>query len=388
MSEKAVLMGVGDLILDLPDPDKYFDEARATLRSGDVVIGQIEVPYCDHPQYSSFAATSAPASPTDRLEALPRAGFNVGTTAGNHSFDQGENGVVETLGKLRELGMVTAGTGRNLDEARLPGLIEKKGIRFAVFQYNCVGPMNSWASPCKAGAAFIRVNTFYVYEQEVMSITPQQIYSIAEPATLHRMKEDFDKVRGSVDVIVAAFHLGALGKPFLFQSQIDITHSAIDWGADIVLCHHSHALQGVEVYNGRPIFYSLGNFVTVSQALRRDGTGSKQRTFAPFIWPHVARGANTAEKGIVPYSTPEYPFNQDSRNTLIAKAEFTKDGIVSASMIPCWINDQSKPEPVKKDGLGTQVLDYVKWCNELQELNTEFEWNEEGTEIKIAGVGG
>ena len=140
MEETATVLSVGDLILDVPGVEKYFDESRALLKSGDVVMGQVEIPYTLRPQWSAYDNHSAPATDPVRLEAMKDAGFNVGTCAGNHSFDQGYYGVMDTLDKLHELGIATAGEGANEEEACAPAVITRKGLKFACFSYTAVGP--------------------------------------------------------------------------------------------------------------------------------------------------------------------------------------------------------------------------------------------------------
>lgn len=63
-----------------------------------------------------------------------------------------------------------------------------------------------------------------------------------------------------VDVVIAACHWGAEGEHYPMKSQIDLAHELVDCGADLVIGNHPHVLQGVELYNGKIICYSLGNF--------------------------------------------------------------------------------------------------------------------------------
>ena len=69
MKETVTVLSVGDLILDVPGVEKYFDESRALLKSGDVVMGQVEIPYTLRPQWSAYDNHSAPATDPVRLEA-------------------------------------------------------------------------------------------------------------------------------------------------------------------------------------------------------------------------------------------------------------------------------------------------------------------------------
>src|SRR5262249_32857335 len=84
---------VGDLILELPEPDLLFDRARSLLQSADLVIGHVKVPHTRRGRELAFDVP-APAAPPDHLAALARAGFHVATLAGNHIFDRGPEGVL------------------------------------------------------------------------------------------------------------------------------------------------------------------------------------------------------------------------------------------------------------------------------------------------------
>jgi Bacterial capsule synthesis protein PGA_cap len=79
---------VGDLILDEPEPDFFLTPSAPVLQAGDVVIGQVEVPHSTRGQLQSADVPARPSDPRN-LEALPRAGFNVATLAGNHIADAG-----------------------------------------------------------------------------------------------------------------------------------------------------------------------------------------------------------------------------------------------------------------------------------------------------------
>ena len=144
MSNAALLM-VGDLILDEPDPDFFFEPCRATLRAADLLIGHVEVP---HTRGGSEQSTDIPAPPAnpDHLRALVNAGFHIATLAGNHINDSGPVGIADTVATLRELGIATTGAHANLAAAREPALRTVQGLRVGMLSYNCVGPRESWAS--------------------------------------------------------------------------------------------------------------------------------------------------------------------------------------------------------------------------------------------------
>jgi poly-gamma-glutamate synthesis protein (capsule biosynthesis protein) len=82
------------------------------------------------------------------------------------------------------------------------------------------------------------------------------------------VKSDIEKARPTADLVVVSFHWGAELMTAAKDYQVELGRKAIDWGADLVLGHHPHVLQELEVYQGRLIAYSLGNFVFGSESNR------------------------------------------------------------------------------------------------------------------------
>jgi poly-gamma-glutamate capsule biosynthesis protein CapA/YwtB (metallophosphatase superfamily) len=143
------LMLVGDLILDEPEPDLFFEPARSTLQEADLLVGHVEVPHTRRGRETTSDVPAQPSNP-DNVAALKRAGFHVATLAGNHMFDAGPEGMEDTISTLRLLGIVTTGAGMYLAEAREPAVVVRLGLRVGVLSYNCVGPKDSWADEKKA----------------------------------------------------------------------------------------------------------------------------------------------------------------------------------------------------------------------------------------------
>ena len=379
--ERAAVLAVGDLILGASDAAAHFDETRSILSGGDVVIGQIETPHTNRPHWSNGEAAAAGALPPERLSCLRQAGFDIITGAGNHVFDQGENGVLDTIDALQKSGVLTAGFGADLAQARRPARMEKNGIRFACLEYNCNGPREAWATPAKAGGAFIRVVTAYVNDSAEIGGLPTAIYTIADPASMEWMRLDIEAVRAQCDIVICAFHLGRMGSEELLQCQTEITHRAIDWGTDIVVCHHAHTLQGIERYRGRPIFYNLGNFVTTAPDGPPSEAEQMQRAFDPTDWQGVRPPLPPRERK--PFVAKNYPFDQRSRHTGIAKIICSKEGVVETRFIPCWINDLAHPVPVTRENGGEQAAAHLRRLNELEGLKTDLRWDETGTELIV-----
>ena len=384
-NKTATVLSVGDLILDVPDVDRYFDESRELLKSGDVVIGQVEIPYTARPQWSAYDNHSAPATDPVRLEAMLRAGFNVGTCAGNHSFDQGTYGVTDTLDKLHELGIATAGEGADYDEAYAPAVIERRGLRFACFSYTAVGPKTVQATPAKAGAAFIYVATSYDNDTNEPGALPTHIYTSVSPAALEQMRGSFRKAKESGATVLASFHMGRMHSTDIQQYQTEIARAAIDAGAEMVFAHHPHTLLGIEMYRGKPIFYSIGHFVFATDAFLQQGTAlAGQRRFLPNHWQGVNTEALIKPREPITETIPFYVGDQASRNTLIAKGVFDSGGLVRASFIPCFIDDDGHPVPVRRGEKGDDVLAHIRMLCELEQLDTAFTWSEDGTEVYLS----
>ena len=125
MSE-LTMMAVSDIILDTPRPaEQFFDLVKPVFAEGDVVVGQCEVYYTSRPEFT-FIDPRYPStpSPIKSISALPYAGFNVMTMAGNHTWDAGVPGIEDTIKGLDENGIVHTGAGMNLEEAHKPAIIE------------------------------------------------------------------------------------------------------------------------------------------------------------------------------------------------------------------------------------------------------------------------
>ncbi len=243
------VMLVGDLILDEPKPDRFFDRSRHLLRSADIAIGHVEVPHTTRGVEAS-SDIPAPAANPRHLGAVAKAGFHVATLAGNHVYDAGPNGVTDTVKTLRGHGVLTTGAGRTLAEARRPAIVDRAGLRLGVLSYNCVGPADSWASSKKPGCAFVKVLTHYVLDHATPG-GPPAIYTFADPETLDRMQADVAALRRTVDIVVVALHKGVGHTPALLAMyERPVARAAIDAGADIVVGHHAHILRGIETTAG------------------------------------------------------------------------------------------------------------------------------------------
>lgn len=368
MSSAPLTIGaVGDVILDAPDPDSYFVPSLAALRSPDVLVGHVEIPHTLRGYEQSTYAASTPVPP-EHLEAMQRAGFSVATLAGNHIGDRGAEGVADTLGTLRGLGLATAGAGMDIAEARQPAIVERHGHRVGVLSLNCVGPDIAKATSMKAGAAYIDVHTVYGEPFGGPGGAPTDVTTLADRRHVEQMAADVRELRTQVDTVVVALHKGVLHVPVVVADyERDIARAAIDAGADAVIGHHAHILKGIEFHRGRPILHGLGNFVTVTGALRESPDNSPERR----AW--AARRRRLTGFDPDP-SMPRYPFHPESRNTLIALLRCTPGTAPTVHFVPCWIDGDARPVPVGGDA-GERVVRYVERISQQAGFAVSVGWD-------------
>lgn len=151
--------------------------------------------------------------------------------ANNHVYDYGAEGLVDTLKHLDYYGVKHVGAGLNLGDARRPIIRSVEGKKIAFLAYGNY-------SPAKGNSPGIAYRN------------PQHVV------------EDIKKAKktGS-DYVIVNFHWGIERNTLPTKDDQDLAHFAIDNGADVIVGHHPHVLQPVEIYKGKIIAYSLGNFV-------------------------------------------------------------------------------------------------------------------------------
>jgi poly-gamma-glutamate capsule biosynthesis protein CapA/YwtB (metallophosphatase superfamily) len=208
-------------------------EVREYLQSADLTLANFENPLIRNAVWHPDAATF-----TGDLRLLPileQAGIDGVTLGNNHILDAGVPGLRETMVHLDDAGIAHAGAGMDLAEAREPMIFELGGTKVGVLSYQGVPYYDwAWATETAPGTAPLRRSI---------------------------MREDIERLRPGVDLIVVSPHWGkeyiATPEPW----QVDFAHAAVDAGADIFVGGHAHWPKGIEVYRGKPIFYGVGNFL-------------------------------------------------------------------------------------------------------------------------------
>ncbi len=210
-----------------------FQVLTPLLREGDVEFANLEGPVTTAGERATDKTFTFKMDPR-AVDGIAGAGFTLFSIANNHIMDYGPTGLRNTIHALRSRGMAFAGAGMTITEARAPAIVRVKGLRIALQAYSATFPETFYAGEARPGTAF-----------------PHEEY----------LEEDIPRDRRSADLVIASFHWGQelMEEPKDYQREL--AHRAVDLGAGIVLGHHPHVLQGIEVYHGGIIFYSLGNFV-------------------------------------------------------------------------------------------------------------------------------
>ena len=250
--EAVSLVFVGDIMLaDSPGKvirrgEDPFAPFAAILKSADIRVGNLEC----------VVATTGSAEPDKpfTFRAAPRSlafvkrHFDAVGLANNHTGDYGPQAFTEMLGLLDKAGIGYFGGGADLARAHTPLIIERKGMRIALLAYNEFFPRSFEADVDKPGVAW--------------SEDEQVRRDIALARTQYH-----------ADLVIPFMHWGLEHEPLASARQRQLARVMIDAGADAVVGGHPHVTQDVEQYRGKPIVYSLGNFVFDGFAHADNNTG-------------------------------------------------------------------------------------------------------------------
>jgi poly-gamma-glutamate synthesis protein (capsule biosynthesis protein) len=220
--------------------DEVLRPVSPSLQEGDVVFGNLESPVApdagrNPPQPFVFNG------PAELPAALRQAGFNLLSTANNHTYDQGREGLLETLSRLQSAGLTSIGAGSDRASAGALRIFEVQGMKIGCLAYTARFN-NDLNLPDSSAPEVVR----------------------ADPA---RMEREVRKARASADFVLVALHWGTEYAPAPDTAQVALAHRLVEAGASLILGSHSHVVQPLEFYDssdGRRtlIAYSLGNFIS------------------------------------------------------------------------------------------------------------------------------
>jgi len=377
MDKQVCMLALGDIILG-DGSEKYVETIKDVFLSADIRLGQLEVPYSDRADNLTGLFRE-----TTRLEPL-KGVLDLVTLAGNHIYDAKEAGVEDTVDWLDRNGILHAGAGRTLEEARKPAVIEKDGVRYGFLSYNCTGPSATWASDTKPGAAYVKIITEYdLGDVANPGGPPEHIRTYAEESSLEMMLDDIRALREKCDILTVYLHKGIVHKPVrLADYERAVSYAAIDAGADLILSSHSHILHGIEIYKGKTIYHGLCNGIAWVPSLRPDYKFSKDLKTNEIFNPKKWAEERVERFGFVPDPEyPTYPFHPEAIYTVIAKIIIENGKITETGCIPCIVDKGGFTNIVGRENGGSKVMDYLTMITDKAGLNAQYTWR--GDEIII-----
>ena len=436
------MVAVGDLIQTRPltpyeGTAAAFDGLVARLRDADATVGNLEVLIHDYEGYP--AATSGGTymrAPPAVLDDMLELGFDLFSAATNHTFDFSHGGIEATLGHLDRRDVAYAGLGETLFEARRPAYRETAAGRVGL-----VSAATSYTAGAEAGertpATSGRPGLNPIGVSRVHRLPPAELETLerlSETVGIERIKQDwfdrgllyghdwgeeaffhfgdmkFEATEGEPGIAyqadpgeVSAFrtaiedaaynadwsiatihtHQGVDGRSGTSETPaflVELTHEAIEAGADAVVCHGPHVLRGIEIYAGSPIFHSLGNFIVQNETVSRLPPESYRR----YGLEEYTRVADVFSQRL--YDEEGQPKGDlaDERfwRTVLPVCEFGRDGGVEIALHPCDLQGAAgspqRGTPVLAEGPAARRV-----LAEITELSEPF-----GTEIRVEdGVG-
>jgi poly-gamma-glutamate capsule biosynthesis protein CapA/YwtB (metallophosphatase superfamily) len=404
------LVAIGDLLYSHPeaqsaDPDvqKVFD----LLKTGDATIGNREGPIFDMKTFKGQAYGDGnvwgDATVGKDMKAM---GVNMVSVANNHSTDWGPEGVIDCLSVLDQAGIVHAGGGHNLQEARAAGILTtpkgKVGLvaTASSFKVNAGANDPFGGTPERAGISILRTQVVNLCPPDQMEkvralaterasphapapkpdateitlggatiTTSGQIYRAAPKAGLYYDMDLYDhagllkavrEAKEKTDLVVFTIHAheSATGTdddtPEPPDFLVTLFHDAVDAGADEIIGGGPHSLRGVEIYKGKPILYGMGLFI-----LRTEIRALQETAFREF--PGTRHG-------------PQYGMESPLWGGMAAVTEFQDGKAKTVRLYPLDLDKDNLPRFAQGE-VGSQML------ARLQKDSEPF-----GTRIEIEGT--
>jgi poly-gamma-glutamate capsule biosynthesis protein CapA/YwtB (metallophosphatase superfamily) len=314
-SDRFTLVAAGDCIItrrvrDVADPD--FLAVVELVRGADCAWGNCEIVVGKGGElYPAFKGLDPHAiGDLWTADELRWMGFRLMGTANNHTLDYGNEGLVSTCENLDRVGIAHAGSGLDLEEAARPGFADTGAGRVGLVSCASsfpgffaagpthpyvkgrpgINPLNVKSKVVLDRATFKRMaaarkalgelwgegdyqgldiptpppdaKTFDFGEMTVVAGDHTDYLSEADPGDRKRIVEALAVARGGSRVVIASIHSHEARRKFEISDLFlqPFARAAIDAGADVFVASGPHVLRGIEIYKGKPIFYSLANF--------------------------------------------------------------------------------------------------------------------------------
>ena len=261
-----------------------FAKVRDIFENDDLTVVNLESVFYDSEAYRADKSFNF-RSPTSFVQILPLGGVDAVSVGNNHVLDYGAEALLQNDALLDQAGILRTGAGAGLAEAERLITVEARGKTIGILAGSRVYPEAGWAAdPEHPG-----------------------VMSAYDPG---RLISDIRKAKESCDYLAVAIHWGVEKKQTPESYQKDMARKFIDAGADIVIGSHPHVLQGIEYYSGKPILYSMGNFIfnsSIPETMLGKITFREDGTTALRVIPAAASGGRTA---VLPESKREAFFQK------------------------------------------------------------------------------
>jgi hypothetical protein len=233
--DEVQLAAVGDIMLDRGVADAIARNGLASilpvvadqLEAADIAFANLECPLAATGHHDPARAVFRADPKT--IEVLLQGGIDIVSLANNHALNSGPPALIETISHLEDAGIAYVGAARDPSPGSEPVFLDCRGARIGFL-------------------AFTDLDFQHGSQSRVDS-------------DMENLRERVAAAKESCDLLVVSFHWGVQGSDTPTVRQVDVARASIDSGADLILGHHPHVLQGVEIYRRRLILYSMGNFV-------------------------------------------------------------------------------------------------------------------------------
>ena len=336
MGKKTTFIATGDAFITKRIPENGypgFDEVQAVIQAHDVRFNNLEITVHRQEGYpAAFSGGTWAMTDPEVFQDLQKYGFNLFNTATNHTHDYSHGGVLATIRHLRENDAVFAGSGANLEEASAAAYLETTNARVALigvcstFHESAIAGNQSRGMAGRPGLNPLRHKKIFHVEkdyfetlQKIAALTDMNVEKYnavrtgyAQPLpedtlyfgglnfqcdTVNRketvpLKKDMDRILASIeearrqaDYVLVSLHAHEYaGEDTNVPAEFVKTfcHACIDAGADAILGHGPHELRGIEIYKGKAIFYSLGNFIFQTESVSMQPADAYENAGMPF----------------------------------------------------------------------------------------------------------
>lgn len=385
------------------------------IRNADVAFTNIEMLFHDYESYpmASSGGTYMRAQP-ELVKELVWAGFDLGGLANNHSGDYGPAAMLLTERYVREAGITAAGVGKSLSEAREAKFLETGKARIALVSLASTFSDHSMAGksrddiPPRPGLSPLRhkvTNRVTRAQLEALrgimkslsmnapetgdSLTFRgEKFVVADPTGVwtEPNPEDMEEIAAIVrnaeslsDYTVVSIHAhegdGDRSVPARFV--VDFARRMIDEGADVFVGHGPHVLRGIEIYKGKPILYSLGDFIFQNETLQR----LPQENYAP-LGLGEDKGLSDFNDARYDHDRTGFPASPEIWESVVAEAVFQAEELSELKLHPISLGF-GKPRYVRGRPLAANEQLSRKIISDLTRLSKPF-----GTDVQyVDGVG-